>query len=292
MAMFDALLAEVAEADRKVFRRYPGVAAKIDKTDEFVSRWEKWRDDNWDKEAGMTKNAVAAIAAKDNEIEALRLLQGNDMTWDEMKTNVDSLLNTRGVVTKEYVEKEIVPKLGFAKPADIEAVDKKIQNLALGMDAAYGASAHLPSKYYREFGNVEGAPEFTMAELFKHMNEKKIANFDDAYKSYTEPLRVKQNEAAAKVKEEEIRKQVREETLKEITLKQGALPVDQRGSSPEMSALTMRINARKKIENNDAPKLTPGELGSQAGAQDAYRQYIADQAAGVKPKLPSYLNIQ
>jgi hypothetical protein len=239
----------------------------------------------------MTKNAVAAIAAKDNEIEALRLLQGNDMTWDEMKSNVDGLLNQRGVVTKEYIEKEWAPKLAFAKPADIEAVDKKIQNLALGMDAAYGASAHLPSKYYREFGNVEGAPEFTMSDLFKHMNEKKIANFDDAYKSYTEPLRIKMAEAAAKTKEDEIRKQVREETLKEFTMNKATMPVDQRGSSPEMSALTMRINERKKIENNDAPKLTPGELGSGAATQDAYRQYLTDQAAGVKPKLPSYLNV-
>lgn len=293
MGLFDNLLTQVAEADREVFKKYPELAAKIDKTDEYVTRWEAWKNDNWDAEAGMTKNSIAALSAKDMEIDALKLLQGNDMTWDDMKGNIDALLNSRGVVTKDYIEKEVIAKAKFAKSDDIDSAkadfDKKINQLAMGMDVAYSKSAHLPVKYLREFGN--DAPEFTMEDLFKHMNEKKIQTFDQAYDSFVQPLRTKKAEADTAARETQIRLDERQKTKDEFVMSQGAQPVDNHGSSPEMSALTMKINARRKTEQDGAPKLTPGDLGSGAATQDSYQAYLRDTAAGVKPKLPSYLNI-
>ena len=293
MGLFDSLLTDVSEQDREVFRKYPKVAEKVDKADEYVAKWEKWKTENWDSDLGMTKQAAQVIADKENEIEALRLLQGNDMTWDEMKGNVDALLNTRGVVTKDYIEKEVIGKAKFAKADDIEAAktdfDKRLNQLAIGMDVAYSKSAHLPVKYLREFGNE--APEFTMEDLFKHMNEKKIQTFDQAYDSFVQPLRTKKAEADATARESQIREDERNKVKQEFTMQHGVQPTDNSGSSPEMSALTMKINSRRKTEQDGTPKLTPGDLGSGAATQDAYRQYMTDQAAGVKPKLPGYLNI-
>jgi hypothetical protein len=116
------------------------------------------------------------------------------------------------------------------------------------------------------------------------MQEKKIPNFEDAYSSLVAPLRAERATVESKAREEAIRKEERDKVMQEMTLRQGAMPLDDRGAPAEMSALQRRINEHKKVEVA-GPKLTPGELGSQVGAQDAYQAYLKDQAAGTKPTV-------
>lgn len=288
MGIWDTLMQQVEEADREIFKKYPKMAEQINRQDEFVSSWEDWRNKYWDNDAKMTKNAVEAIRQRDEEIEALRLTQGGDMNWDDIKANViqtvEQSSRAKGLISKEDFDRGVAAamdkftmKIGD-KPVP---VTEYVQNVERGMEWTYAKSAHLPLKYFTEFGEVK-----SMEDFMKYMRENGIMKYEDAYEAMARPLREAKAKESLEKEKEQIRKQTREETLKEMTMKQGALPVDDRGSSAEMSGLQLRINSRKKIENPEGvPKLTPGELGSMASAQDAYQAYLKDQSNGTKPKV-------
>lgn len=280
MGLFDKLLEQVADADREVLNRYPHLAAEVNKADDFVMKWEQWRDNNYDPDTGLTKTAKAIIDQKDAELEAMRLLQtGNDMTWDEIKGNVESLVKTQGLMTRQEFEASTA-KLAYAKPDDIKATEQKINNLEVGMENLYAKTAHMPAQHFVEFGKV-----LKMDELFGYMRENKLGgDVEKGYEHYTAAARAEKAAAVATEKEAELRRSVREETLKEVTMRQGTLPVDSQGGSPEQTALQRRILVRKGVDAPDgAPKMTPGSLGDMAGANDAYSAYLRDQASGTKP---------
>jgi hypothetical protein len=291
MGMWDELLNQVAETDREVFKKYPKLAAKVDEADTKVSEWERWSAEHFDRTANTTKEALAAMQAKDEEIEALRLLQGSDMNWDDMKANVEATVQTAlkngKVMTaddfRKTLDTEVNSKL-MVERQDGSKISLKdaMSNLERGMEITYAKTAHLPSAYLQEFGKE--AKPFTMEQLFAHMQEKKLANFEDAYNSMVSPLRDERSKADGIAKEAAIRKEEREKVMQEVSMRHGAMPLDDRGAPAEMSALQRRINENKKVEVA-GPKLTPGELGSQAGANDAYQQYLKDQAAGIKPQM-------
>jgi len=292
VGMFDQLLADVEEADRAVFQKYrTKLAPKIDEADQKVSEWERWSAEHYDRTHNTTKEALAALQAKDEEIEALRLLQGSDMNWDDMKANVEATVQTalkNGKVmtaddTKKWMESEVNSRLVIDRQDGSKVpIKDALSNLERGMEITYAKTAHLPSAYLQEFG--KDAKPFTMEQLFTHMQEKKISNFEDAYSSLVAPLRAERGVAEAKAREDAIRKEEREKVMQEVTMRQGAMPLDDRGAPAEMSALQRRIAEHKKAETT-GPKLTPGDLGSWAGAQDAYQAYLKDQAAGVKPQV-------
>jgi hypothetical protein len=284
MPLFDNILAMVEEADREVLKKNPMVAQEVNRLDGLVSSWEEWRRDHWDDSNKMTKNAVEALKAKDQEIEALKLMQEAEVDWESLKGSIKSqqedLLNSRGVLTKDSFEKDILPKLTMAKPDDIKKVQDKVDNLERGMEFTYAKTAHLPFEYYREFSSLNDAPKFTMENFFKHMTDNKFTDIDRAYENMVQPLRAKLQEEATAKREAQIRKESRDETVKEFTMKQGRMPIDDEGSSPETSALQMRIKAHKKIEDEGAPKLTPGSLGDGTAGNDAYQGWLRDKANG------------
>src|SRR5579864_1167433 len=110
-SLFDKLVGMLDEPDRAVFQKYPKVAAEISNLDEYATRWENWRKNEWDDDLKMPKAAAAAIRDKDLEIAALKAMQDTDMNWEEMETNVKTLLSntlkTNGYISKEQFEKEI-----------------------------------------------------------------------------------------------------------------------------------------------------------------------------------------
>src|ERR1700757_1039240 len=190
MGLFDSLLQQikVEEADLAVFRKYPTIIGKVDELDESVSKWERWREKNWDDGANMTRNAVEAIRQRDEEIEALRAMQGGDVTWDDMKANVEAAIATklaeRKVATadeiKRAIESEVNPRTLMKQPDGREIpVTEYARNLERGIEITYGDSAHMPVQYFQEFGGL-----LKMSDLFKHMREKGIARLEDAYESY------------------------------------------------------------------------------------------------------------
>lgn len=296
MAFFDDLLEQIEEADREVLKKYPKFAEKINKNDEVLNQWEKWKADEYDANTGYTKRALKVLEQKDAEIEALKLLQGNDMTWDEMKANVEKLvtdtITSKGVVDKSSFNQELgnrmTVKVRQADGSEKEVpVTDYVRNLERGMEFTYAKSAHLPLKFYKEFGTMADAPEFTQEALFKHMQENSIADFEKGYESFVSPLRAKKAEAAAKQREEDIRKEERDKIKAEMMQRNGGvMPDDTKGASPEASALSRKIAERKKVEVS-GPKLTPGQIGDGAAANDAYQQWLKDQAAGVKPNFPT-----
>ena len=294
MGLFDKLLNQVAEADREVFRRYPDLAKKVDQQDEYNTKWETWKQNHWDDSRQMTKNAVELIQQRDAEIEALKLLQGNDiMGWDEIKGNVQSLMEAQlkgqKVATedsvKSYYEREVAPRFSI-KAGDKEIpVTQYVQNLERGVEITYAQTGHLPLEYHNEFKDIQDAPRYTYDVLTKHMREKGIANFEDGYNSLVAPLRAKKAEAALKANEDKIRAEAKAEAKKEMAMSQGALPTDSQGSA--QTALQMRIQDRAaKQAATQAPKLTPGTLGDGTAGRDAYSAYLKDQAAGQKPAWP------
>lgn len=287
MGLFDELLGQVEEADRAVFQKYPKVAERIDKNNEFVDKWELWRRNNWDEEAQMTKQAAEAIRARDAEIEALKLLQAGDMDWDQIKGNIDQTLEqfakARKFATaddlKKTFETEITPKLVVKSNGKDVPLAEYAQNLERGMEFTYAHTAHMPLQHFQEFGTP-----MKIEELFTHMREKGIAKFEDGYESFVAPKRKAKADAEFAEREAALKK--REDDLKDAQMRKGSLPDDPRGAAPEMTALTMRIAAHKKVDLPEGtPKLTPGELGSGTATQDAYQAYLKDQANGTKPMV-------
>jgi hypothetical protein len=295
MAYFDDLLEQVEEADREVMMKYPTLAHKINENDRILSEWENWKAKEYDPSTGYTKRAVQALRDKDAEIEALKLLQGNDMTWDEMKSNVEKLINDN-LTGRNYVDPSgvdsriggrttIKVKNPDGTERDIPVTDY-VRNVERGMEFTYAKTAHLPLKYYKEFHDVSDAPEFTQEALFKHMQEHSIADFEKGYESFVRPLREKKNEAAGKIREEQIRTEERKKVEAEYMQRNGGImPDDTKGSAPEMSALSRKIADRKKVEVQ-GPKLTPGTIGDGSAGNDAYQQWLKDQASGTKPSFP------
>lgn len=289
MGLFDNLIQEVNEADREVFKKYPKFAQEVNKADEYVSKWERWESKNWDEQANMTVNAVEALRQKDAEIEALRLFQAGDMNWDEMKGNVETLIQTNLKNGKVATQDDINRFLEAERTKlTVKVGDRQVpiteyaQNLERGMEMTYAKTAHLPSKYAREFGDK--APEFTIESLFKHMQDNKISRFEDAYDSYVRPMREEKQTTERAAELERVKAEAKEEAKKEWAMKGGSLPVDSEGSAPTATPLQRRINERKKIDV-EGPKLTPGNLGDGAAGNDAYAAYLKDQAAGTKPTL-------
>lgn len=288
MSVFDKLLEAAEEGDREVLQKYP----QLQDWDAKLAVWEDWKAKNWNPEANEHKDVVAAreiLRQKDAEIEALKLMQGSDMNWDDLKGNVAQFMKDSGMATAADIEKAMETK--FASKLNVKfgerqiPVGEYIQNVERGTEAMYLATADLPTEHFIEFGKP-----MKMADLWKYANENKMSNLQDAYAKMVAPMREQRATEAQTKREEVLRQTVREETLKEVTMKHGALPIDSNGSAPEFSPLTRKLSERKKIDlPTDAPKLTPGELGSQAASQDAYQQYIKDSAAGVKPKLPSWM---
>jgi len=289
MGLFDKLIEEVAETDREVFKRYPKLAEKVDSDDQKLTEWENWRKQHFNEELAMTNNAVEALRQKDAEIEALRLLQAGDMNWDDMKGNVETLIQANLKNGKVATQDDINRFLEAERAKlTVKVGDKQIpiteyaQNLERGMEMTYAKTAHLPAKYYREFGDK--APEFTIEALFKHMQDNKISRFEDAYDSYVKPLRDEKQATERTAELERVKAEAKAEAKAEWAMKGGSLPTDSEGSAPQATALQRRIGERKKVEVQ-GPKLTPGSLGDGSAGNDAYQQYLKDQAAGVKPTV-------
>lgn len=293
-SIFDKILSQVEEPDRAVFQKYPKVAEIVNQQDEFTGRWEKWRREEWDEDRKMTKNAVEILQQKDAEIEALKLLQADDMNWDEMKGNIETLVEARikqqKYATPEdfkgYVDKELNPRLTIKSGQREIPVAQYVQDLERGMEITYAQTAHLPQEYYQEFQGMNDVPKFTVKSLFDHMREKGLSNYDDAYNSLVSPLRAKKQEEARTVETEKIRKETRDEVLKEVRMSRDTMPTDD-GSSNIQTPLQQRIATRSaKQEADKAPKLSPGTLGDGIAGRDAYTQYLKDQASGTKPAWP------
>ena len=289
MGLFDKLLSDagVEATDKAVFERYPKIREEVDKADDYVSQWESWKAEHWDDQSRMTKDSVQLIRQKDAEIEALRLMQGGDMTWDDMKDNV--VREIQGQV-KPQLEGTLKPLLDQieslkaqlgADPKNNQPLQQQIRNLERGMEFTYVKTAHLPYQYAKEFG--ADAPVFKLDEMFKYMQENKIADFDNGYQGFTAKQREAKMKADQDAREVQIKKEARDEAMKEFTLKGGVQPTDTQGPSPAATPLQRRLAAKRGQELEGVPKLTPGTIGDGTAAGDAYQAYLRDQAAGTHP---------
>lgn len=212
MSLFDDILAKAEEGDRGILAKYPELKASVERAEALAGEvdkqkttmadwdtrlrgWESWKLNNWDDAKGMPKGQIQAqeeAAAARRELAELQARGevNTDMTLEEILVTLQS----KGFVTKEDVAKT----LKESGVVDAKTIDQRFEQMDTGMSYIYGATAHLPLEHHQEFGKT-----MKVQDLFKFMNDNKLADPQLAYDRMVEPLRrAKQDETtAARTKE-------------------------------------------------------------------------------------------
>ena len=80
---------------------------------ELADRWVDWKGRNWDEDRRMTKAEKATrdlLEQTTAELEATKGQVGVDMTFDDLKDDLDKWVKTQGYVKKDELSTSFVPK--------------------------------------------------------------------------------------------------------------------------------------------------------------------------------------
>lgn len=211
MGLFDKILAQAAEADREILNKYPELKASVEKAEQLeqevekqaatmadwnerLSGWERWKQSHWDDARNVTREHVATLQELEEARRQMAELQAKgevgDMTFEEILAG----LATKGFLTKEQMEAELAKR----KVADLETVDRRLDQMDRGMSTVFSKAAPLLLRHDKEFGK-----ELDFDGLFKYMADNQIHDPQVAYDRMVEPdRRARQQEAeAARLKE-------------------------------------------------------------------------------------------
>jgi hypothetical protein len=239
-----------------------------------VKRWDDWRKQNWDDDQAATKQQLETLRQLEEaqaRVAELESTQGAEVTLDEIKKNMDKILADGKYVRRQDLDTEIIPKLPYAQKED---VDKRIDQLSLGMEHVYANTAHYPLLHQQEFGEP-----MKLADLFKYMNDNKVSDFQAGYDMMVREKREKIQSEKAKKQLEEAEQRGYVKGKQERTMgADGRMPVDNLGSAPEMGHLQRRkLEAAKAKDPNAAPPLPEAPLGSGVLAEAAYQAWLKSQ---------------
>jgi hypothetical protein len=296
MGAFDEILKVADEADRTVLNKYPDLKKFVDErdvlatevntlrpkfkeADEAAKKWEAWRFQNWDQDAGTTKTEKAMAEmyrAEAARAAALEAASGADMTFEEILTN----LQQKGFATKAEIEQVITEKTKtFATKEDTTNVGN---NLDKAMQFVYAKSYNLGRRHEKEFGE-----ELDMAAVLTYMGKNQIADPELAYSQMIAPkreeLRKKQaDELAAKhTKElEDAKKAGIEEGAKKTAMSQ-RVPTDQQGPGGLGHLQRAQLDrSLVKKDTNGAPEVPTGvKLGDGVLTQLGWEELLKSREA-------------
>jgi len=259
------------KADRDKFEAEKG---RIDNELAALNTWRSWRKDNWDDDLDMTKaEAEKAKQIKEltSELQVLKAAQEAGMTFEEISQYIDKELGKRPLVTKEFIDKELLPSVvdqGFYK----KDADERMGRLANGMEYLYNETLPLVFQHKDEFGEI-----LKPQELIKFANEKGVRNLAEAYSAMVAEKRA--GIADKKHKEElaAAEKRGEEKARKEQTMgPNGQLPTGT--GSPVMGHVQTRLQASKEKQESAIPEDV--QLGSGTAARLVAEQYRKDLAEG------------
>lgn len=254
---------------------------RLEKDVDELQQWRQWRTDHWLDDARATKEEAElqkSLEDANSKIAILEAAQEAGMTFEEVQQFIDKEMTKRNVVTKEYFEKEVKPKVveqDFYK----KDVDERIARSQAAMGYLFEETLPLGFSHRDEFGET-----FKVGELIKFANENKFQDISKAYDAWVSPKR----QEIQKKKTEEMVAKAKEEGLKE-GLKQaamganGRMPVD--NGSPAKGHLEARLRTPKENqEKSPIPDDLP--LGSGIASMVA-QQYRQDSASGQTLKDPA-----
>jgi hypothetical protein len=245
---------------------------------ENVEAWESWRRNNWDNDAGMTREErrrAEALNLAELKIAELEMRGDTDMTSEEIAElvakTVEGVLKTKGVVTAEdlnnKLSKEFVPEL-----------NKNFNNMLGNFEGVFADLGPLTVRHEREFGE-----EIDPQKVFNRMREANAAGHPiTAKQAYAEVYKPKLDERAAaaeqkKIEDAEKRGEIR---AQEKFVKEGGVsrsnPVGE-GSGRRLGPMQRRQmeRAAANTQQGGTPKLGRGNIAAQAG-----EEYRAKQMAG------------
>lgn len=282
MAFFEEILktAVTDDKDREALAalavKYPALISAVDETDTALSNWERWKDQNWDKAAGKTRQQIDA----EQRVSALEAVQnfGADMTFDEIKANL---------VKEGYVVKtDLVNALKDGKDPLNETVRGMVNGSAAGIEFFWRQAGTLPVEYFNEFGKVD--PQLNNKLLDAYAKAPSGTDPRTIYDQIVAPERevrrvAAETERTAKFEAEKV--QIAKDTETRVRAELGmapgqpGMPADQGGGTSSMGPLQ-----RQQAERfSDAEKQVPvskAPLGSGIVAREGLAWLQEQRASG------------
>lgn len=217
-------------------------------TEKKVEAWNKWAEENWDKENNAPKMEVYWR----NRAQELESQAGTDMTFDEIKNFTEGLMTERGVMTKTDFE---------------SAINSKAQEIDKGFQGSAYFSAVIAEKtaeHLSEFGKP-----LKVREFISKLGEYGTNDLDAAYDRYVAEDRKTREEKALEEKIDRIRSEEREKAKQEVLAQHtGGLPIDQ--GEPTAGHLEAKLRLVGQPDAAERANLGDGTL-AQIAAQ-AYRK--------------------
>jgi hypothetical protein len=195
------------------------------------------------------------------------------MTFDDLKTDLDSYMKGKGVLTKDeaanfLAKKDILDDKGNPKFVSPD----QLNNSFAGVEYLYSTVTPLLFKHKDEFGEV-----LKPADLIKYANDNGIRDLEKAYEQQVSAKRqeIQTQKHAAEI--EKVKKEAAEEALKNVRMgQQGNMPVDQ-GSS-QMGHLEARIKGTEEDRAELAKIPESAQLGKGMLGRFAAQEYMKEQA--------------
>lgn len=254
---------------------------ELDGKAKYADAWEKWKSDNWDETARMTKAEAEAqqkIREIESENETLRQLQETgDVTFEQLQSEVDKMVTakTKGALTEEQFTQKYGSKL-FDKDAYDKEINQRVTNWTAGRDEMYLKILKMGFKNKDEFGEV-----LEPLDVIKYANENKIQDLDVAYNQMVAPRRTEKQNKDIEAKLEAARKEGEIAGQQKAMMGvNGKMPTD--SGAPEMSHLQERLLRQKDADAKpviaDEIKMDgSGKLGH--AVADLYRKQKAGEVA-------------
>lgn len=225
----------------------------FEKIREKMDEWEKWSDDNWDAEAGMTKAQKQAM----EELARLRESGEGEMDFNKLADWTNKFVAEKGLVSKSDLETTLGEK------------EKQFTSNLDGHSYLTMKVPHLLMKHFKEFGEI-----LDPQEVVKKAEELKNYNLDSVYDGMVADRRQKISEEALNKKLEEARLAGIEEGKKAAMGSRSPSPTD--SGSPEMSQVRDRMLGKTSEGDEDPYKNLSLDDGDMI-ARMATREFLENQ---------------
>ncbi len=256
MNAFEELIGSLTdEGDRKTLEslgnKYPDLKGSVLRQSEFsrkmdeiklkekdfqtikskMDEWEKWSDDNWDAEAGMTKAQKQAM----EELTRLRESGEGEMDFNKLSEWTNNFVKEKGLVSKSDLE---------------TTLGEKEKQFTSNLDGHSYLTMKVPQlllKHFIEFGEA-----LDPQDVVKKAEELKNYNLDSVYDGMVAERRAKKNEEALNKKIEEAKLAGIEEGKRAAMGSRSPSPTD--SGSPEMSQVRDRMLGKSSEDSDDPYK--------------------------------------
>lgn len=278
----DTIVARKKDLDEATLK-LTEIQERFSSSDSTLTAWEKWKADNWDKDAGMTKqekvarDAATRLAAEIETMKAGGFVGGGDMSFADIQEDLKKYLADGKFATADGL-KPLTDKLGD--------VEKLVSNQGAYWEHFYARTNHLNLKYYREFGEKLGQ-DFDMEAFmgFVAASPERMKDINAAYTEFVKPsvaaLDFKvQSETLAKERAEFDAKVAAAATAQAAGGGAGAPTDGTAGAAPTRGHLENRLHiVPKEGEQVDTTPLGAGILAARAAEEYRTKGTLIAQAS-------------